>query len=546
MLNEEIKQWFREAASRNYDMGCFEKAFEAFDMFLESNETYYDFGKAIEDMYNAGRSNKVYYLQKFSNIEIYMKALYNCIAGSQVYTLDPEDNDTLMLAKQYRDTFHVMPSDWHPKPEKTEAFRITDTEYDGIPLTGYMRYYLDIYQLRNRMTHESLLDLDNMGADEKANSMIVCYLDLAYRHREAISGKFRVRSLDLNGYAGKVIRRYERFLAGYKYLDVKWMDSQEHGLTVDGLIGEEESCLKLAGDAGTGKTTALMRLAYLMAQRIRNKQSQTLPVYIPLSQLTAGDRMLYSAVAKELGANFSEAERLIQSGQVCLLLDGLNEILNLEVRSKLAFEADGIAAMYPDVKIVFTDRAVIRPSVMMLSNARTLHLMPLTVEDKMTYFEENCSDPEILQIIRDRVATNSGILNDLVKPIQLRQFLEVVSEKKEIPFEMTGDYLEMLMERERSEKKDTNIDYLPYYLEALAVDMKKKQVREVGQDRFLQIMAEVNFSYGFTVPDTMNCQKLLVDMGILQLERNRKISFTNDKFRIYNEMTAAEKQNELS
>ena len=111
---------------------------------------------------------------------------------------------------------------------------------------------------------------------------------------------------------------------------------------------------------------------------------------------------------------------------------------------------------------------------------------------------------------------------------------------------MTGDYLEMLMERERSEKKDTNIDYLPYYLEALAVDMKKKQVREVGQDRFLQIMAEVNFSYGFTVPDTMNCQKLLVDMGILQLERNRKISFTNDKFRIYYEMTAAEKQNELS
>ncbi|MBR2553002.1 MAG: NACHT domain-containing protein [Erysipelotrichaceae bacterium] len=546
MLNEKIKTWFAEAAVRYYDMDHFEEAFAAFDMFLESNGSYYDFGKAIEDMYNAGRGSKVYYLQKFSNIEIYMKALYNCIAGSPVYTLDPEVNDTLMLAKQYRDTFHIMPSDWRPNPEKTEAFKITDSEYDGIPLTGYMRYYLDIYQLRNRMTHSAMLKLDDMDADAKANSMIVCYLDLAYRHRNEIAGKFRVRSLDLNAYADKVIRRYNSFLKGYKYLDVKWMDSQEHGLTVDGLIGEEESCLKLAGDAGTGKTTALMRLAYLMAQSIKNNNSRILPVYIPLARLTAGDRMLYSETAKELGASFSEAERLIQNGQICLLLDGLNEILNLEVRSKLAFEADGIAAMYPDVRIVFTDRAVIRPSVMMLSNARTLHLMPLTVEDKMTYFEENCSDPETLQIIRDRVASNSGILNDLTKPIQLRQFLEVVQEKKEIPFEMTGDYLDMLMERERNEKKDTNIDYLPYYLEALATEMKKKQMKEVGQDRFLQLMAEVNFSYGFTVPDTMNCQKLLVDMGILQLERNRRISFTNDKFRIYYEMTAAEKQNELS
>ncbi|MCR5300652.1 MAG: hypothetical protein K6D92_07195 [Erysipelotrichaceae bacterium] len=44
MLNGKIKNWFSEAAKRHYEMSRFEEAFVAFDMFLESNETYYDFG----------------------------------------------------------------------------------------------------------------------------------------------------------------------------------------------------------------------------------------------------------------------------------------------------------------------------------------------------------------------------------------------------------------------------------------------------------------------------------------------------------------------
>ena len=59
-----------------YDADKFEEAFDAPDRFPETNVSYYDFEKAIQEIHDSGRNDRLYYLKNFTNIEIFMEALY--------------------------------------------------------------------------------------------------------------------------------------------------------------------------------------------------------------------------------------------------------------------------------------------------------------------------------------------------------------------------------------------------------------------------------------------------------------------------------------
>ncbi len=176
MLDNTIKEWFRNESRNILDNTFFEEAFSAFQKFLEINVSYYDFEGAITTMYNTHFTKWENTIQRFTNIEIYMKALYNTIVNN-VYDIAEED-DTTRLELLYKNVFQVVPADFHL------------TSHDIETLTeGNQKYYAIIYRFRNKITHKSLsknIDLTNENLARQMQAMIICYLDLAHQKKDQI------------------------------------------------------------------------------------------------------------------------------------------------------------------------------------------------------------------------------------------------------------------------------------------------------------------------------------------------------------------------
>lgn len=520
MLNEEIRVWFRDRTKKVLTEEYFNTAWDAFQKFLEENISYYDFERAIYEMYNAHHMKWKDHIQKFTNIEIYMKAVYNTLIEN-VYNVREDDSSRLEIF--YKNILHVVPADIN----LTSVNVSTLTEKN-------QKYYVVIYKLRNRLTHKSLaknIELEEEDCLKYMTAMIVCYLDLAYEHRNEINNIYNTQQkagyLNRKRYADKILDDWSRYVSGFKYVDLQWSDDSSANKTMVQLANGNDRYVKLSGGAGSGKTTALMYLSSVLAGKIKSGSSQILPVYIPLARIIKeGKNMIITETAHILDIETDQVIDLLKDGEIFLLLDGLNEILDRFLKSDVEIAIDEIVSRYTKCHVIVTDRIVPNKN----DKAKKMFLKELTLDEKMNFFRKNCKDQEIMKMIEERANTNRSVFIDLNKPLLLRQFLEVTVKNREIPMDMTSEYLEMLMEREMNDKKDPNIRYMNYYLEAIAWHLSGKERAKEG--KILSVLGEVNQKMGFNV-DTVMCLNLAIGMGILQREDDNSISFVNKGYQIY-------------
>ena len=522
LLSEKIRDWFRDKTEGILTDDFFNEAFSAFQKFLEINVSYYDFEGAINEMYEAHPLVWEDRIQRFTNIEVYMKALYNTLV-EDVYIISEIEDDDTKLELLYKNVFCVVPP----------TTPLTSVNPDTL-VVRRQKYYAIIYQFRNKIIHKSLeknIDLKDENIIKQRNAMMVCYLDLAHQKRNDIALAYASRQaagyLNRRQFAHQQIEKWNKYTENFKYINLRWCDSATNGMRMEQLADGNDRFIKLTGDAGTGKTTALMYLSQLMANRILDDKSKVLPVYVPLSRIDAGgEKLLISDAARVLDITEKQLEDILDLGEALILADGLNEIMDPLLKSNVEMAIDEILVKHPKCHIIVTDRN--RP--LTADKARKMILVELTLDDKLSYFRRNCSDPEILKLIEDKAKTTPGFFLNLTKPLLLHQFLEVAMKKREIPMDMTADYLGMLMERETLEKKESNIRYLEYYLEEIGWHLANNPERKLKESRILEIMAEVNRAKSFTVPDSLYCLNLAIGMGILQREDDNYISFINTSY----------------
>ena len=315
-------------------------------------------------------------------------------------------------------------------------------------------------------------------------------------------------------------------------MDVHWVeeDSRDKSYSVVKLLNRKElKCVKLLGEAGTGKSTALRRIEYIMASQYKGKRSTPLPVYIELGGLADGENVILTRIASVMEVEPGIAEDFLKNGELCLLLDGYNEILDLALKRKVAKELDYIGREFLQTRIFLTDRAVSRAGIPTLQPARKLYLYPMTMEDRKKYFEKNCRDDACRQMILDRLEADPGYFEAMNTPLKLKQLLQVALHSRELPVDIVNEYIEYLMEREQDEKKDENIEYLPGFLQALAI-LEQESMTE--RDALVQ-MAKCKNAFGFSLPDTRQCLKLSVDMGLLVYEDKETLRFANREYQEY-------------
>lgn len=530
MLNSRTVTWIIENVSGEYVQSELDTSICALDLFLEfDKDNPRDFTTIIEDMATANDREKPLQVKNFTDIERFMKILYELLNPGAM-DLPPNDHSSSwMLADMYKQAFQVVNQNTNLAHAVPENYRNTQ---------GYVYYYLIIYQYRNALTHEHTVNVTPKQMAAIVTAMLICMLDLCRKNQTRLEAlmrrKKRRESFDQKAFCQKLVDEYQALVKkGFGYVDVHWYRGDETGkddYNIEGLLNKKSfTCVKLLGEAGTGKSTALRRIEYLLACAAANGKKNVIPIYIELGTLADGDKILLGRIAAQMKLDTTMAEDFLKSGELCLLLDGFNEVLDLNVKKKLARELDVIAASYSKTRLILTDRAVARASIPTLVLAEKLYLSPITMGDRRKYFEKNCADKATLEMILRQMDTNPAYFEGMNTPLKLKRLADVAAYRGELPVDITDEYVSYLMEREMNEKKDANIEYLSTFLQALAI-MNEDEISMLAASAQL---AKCKNILGYSQPDTLQCLKLAIDMGLLTSEETNTVRFASEEYKDY-------------
>jgi hypothetical protein len=132
---------------------------------------------------------------------------------------------------------------------------------------------------------------------------------------------------------------------------------------ISALLDEDkESLFLVIGEGGSGKTTALRRLAYMVVDRaLRSLKIRTIPIFLKaIDILTKKERLVEIAgqntaeLSKSGKHAFSSKE--LEEGQVAILIDALDEIGNDNDRAKVLTKILEFNHEYQKCKVIVTSR----------------------------------------------------------------------------------------------------------------------------------------------------------------------------------------------
>lgn len=145
------------------------------------------------------------------------------------------------------------------------------------------------------------------------------------------------------------------------YIEARLRDMPEQA-NVEGLLGQDQRTVVLGGP-GAGKSTLMAKLAYDVAAT-----SERAPFFVPLRDFTEAFEHstptlldLFCARSRapyNLDPSTDAVEYLLLNGRAVAILDGLDEIIDVALRRRVADSIEAFAARYPSVPIVVTARLV--------------------------------------------------------------------------------------------------------------------------------------------------------------------------------------------
>lgn len=331
---------------------------------------------------------------------------------------------------------------------------------------------------RNNSIHNCEL-YTNEKMYQSINTFLADYISITEHKMSEL--KYVLEGHDSNvfqSYTYQIVNSYDNH---FLYTDFYWTEKENFSFdtSVEDLISnpiiKDGGAVKIIGEAGSGKTTALKRIQYVLSQNFIANKINTIPVYIALGELNGTKEVILSKIIEILDLDRFQVQDLLATGNIVLLLDGYNEILNYDVQKIIATEIDKhFSIFYPKTKIIVSDRTVSRVAIPMLSHAVRLFLKEITLNEKLTFFRERTSS-DIFILIDKHAQRNPHYFDVLNTPYKMMQFLQVVKDTKSIPNNPTEGYLDILLEREQNEKKEVEMRHMSELLQFLAYYMHQHE-----------------------------------------------------------------------
>jgi len=195
----------------------------------------------------------------------------------------------------------------------------------------------------------------------------------------------------------------------------------------------QEGHVLLVGKPGSGKSTALQRLRWELAQAALEDETQPIPVLVALRGLRSNTGIL-EAIAFELqkgdpnlALESNDIQRLLLKNRFFLLFDGLNEVPSDDLRA----DVELFRGHYTKFPMIFTSRQLGTG----LGIEQTLEMCPLT-EPQMRDFATRYLPEQGEDLLRSL----KGSLREIAEtPLLLKLLCEVYAEPDLRLFEKVGD-----------------------------------------------------------------------------------------------------------
>lgn len=493
--------------------------------------------KVIDE--DSSKKDRISNFEVLKNVEPFLKKILYFKDFEQFSIVKDELKGLIPILK----SCGLNPSNFFLDEKHLEQF--TDDQYEY--------HLIKTYLLRNLESHNCEL-WSSRELEENIGTELIFYMEAVSRCQDAISVKLFEVKTDYSAYIENEISEFEkwafRFVATDTVEDFSVFESYaiehftsddeneeddeittERAGTVDWIRKNNlpEKRMLLWGDAGLGKSTTLQYLTYLDAKAYREGISNYIPVYIPLGMLIDRNETLESYVFNKLKTSVEEGKKLLESGNINLFLDGVNEIpedKSSDILSKRIREIQFLIDNYPKSFMIISNRP---EKYNQFKNIPVFRLQPMDYVKIMEFIQKNTRNEEVRNLIKEKIKTNQRILNIISTPLMTTRLISIVQEFKEVP-ESEGmiirQFLDALYKRERVDKQDVKFDdeKINYLLTSLALYGYKKNGTNSGLTRyevlkcFSSCLEEFHFEY-----DTIYALEILIKMGIFNCDSTGEI-----------------------
>ena len=311
---------------------------------------------------------------------------------------------------------------------------------------------------------------------------------------------------------------------------------------------KEHARLAVLGDPGSGKTTLLRYLALLYARDlaegsalVRDKlelgERGRLPILLPLRQIgaflrarpddgTEGHKTLLDFLLRSLGNERIELppdffDERLNSGQAVILLDGLDEVADPDLRRRVSRLVEAFARAYPTCRYVVTSRIVGYTGAARLGEAyTTTTVRDFTLSDVESFLvnwhrlvavgqmgpgeSAEAYAAQQTQQLMNAIRGNERIRELAINPLMLTVIAMVHRDRVKLPdrrAELYAEAVDVLLGKWEEAKGLQEVSILegkPFdtgdrrlMLQSVALAMHAKQQKEISADDLRRLLGEM-------------------------------------------------------
>lgn len=297
-------------------------------------------------------------------------------------------------------------------------------------------------------------------------------------------------------------------------------------LPVNGILSRKESQLLILGEAGSGKSTSLRRLAFSICERSLNAESQAqvkIPILLRANDILNGDFSLLAICIEETIRISPDKKPCftnddLTNGRLLLLVDALDEVGNNDQRIKVLNVLNEFHIQYPQCKIIMTSREYsFIKELEQLKGYRAYRLIPLDWKQADKIIKRVQSGKALSQ------ETSKEILRRLqdVHGIELNPLLVTVFvatsdySKTDIPANITElfkKYTEMMMGRWDTSKGLAQQFHAPlkdFLIQKIGFEIHRRRCTSITIEECKEILV---FELESRLPKTADIDGLIEEM----------------------------------
>lgn len=372
----------------------------------------------------------------------------------------------------------------------------------------FIEYLLRAIILKNEESHQApyrskIENLTNLSSTLIAQLWII---DFFKKELGIAIKKVNIKNREFDDYIESEIRRLKKRSEKFISLNLKEIGNSSSNLDfIEDVIKNKSERIRILGQGGSGKTTTLEYLVYKdCVEWSESSGNSRIPVLITLSNLSYSDSII-TGISKRINVGEDYVEELLETNEIALYLDGINEIVeNRESKKNKLRQIDSLIETYPKLKILITDRYEFDIYQSEMFRVPTFLIQKLTknqIEEfvKKYCYNDNTQKEKVLRILESK----ENIQELFLRPLVLTRAIEIIKIENELPdkeVQIIEKFLNILLQREKNEKKDPLLNITSFKLllsyAANEIWYRNKSNAPIHVFAFNKILVEASEKFG--------------------------------------------------